>query len=47
MDRETAEQHWEYTNKIIQEMLKVMHITYVEAMLHGAKHEKEDKKDAR
>jgi hypothetical protein len=44
MSRERAEKHWEYTLKIIQFMLQLCHILYVEAMVHGAKHQKEDDK---
>ena len=43
MDRENAEKHWEYTEKIIMIMLKLVHLVYVEAMLHGSKHTKEEK----
>jgi hypothetical protein len=43
MTREEAEKHWEYTYKVIQLVLQLCHLLYVEAMLHGAKHQKEDK----
>ncbi len=45
MDREIAEKHWKYTAKIIKysghEPTELEHFLYVEAMLHGAKHEQE------
>ena len=37
MNREDAEAHWRYTEKIILAMLEVCHVGYVEAMIHGAK----------
>jgi len=42
MNKETAEKHWEYTEKIIQKMVDVMHQLYVEALIHGAKHGREE-----
>jgi hypothetical protein len=41
MDRQTAEEHWRYTEAIIHLMLELVHYLYVEAMLHGAKHQGE------
>ena len=41
MDRESAEAHWEYTEKLILLMLEVVHYAYVEAMIHGEKHKEE------
>jgi hypothetical protein len=41
MNREDAEKHWEYTEKIILETLKITKICYIEAMIHGAKHERD------
>lgn len=42
--RAEAEVHWEYTEKIIQDMLRLVRTAYVEAFLHGYKHcEKEVK----
>jgi hypothetical protein len=45
MNREEAEKHWEYTAKIIELSghvpSELEHFLYVEAMLHGAKHERE------
>jgi hypothetical protein len=47
MDRDNAEKHWEYTEQIIrlqfEAQLKLTHFLYVEAMVHGAKHEKDNK----
>lgn len=37
MNREDAEAHWRYTEKIILAMLEVCHVSYVEGMIHGAK----------
>ncbi len=46
-DRELAEKHWEYTFKILKVvidfMLAVCHLLYVEAMVHGIKHGRTDK----
>ena len=44
MTKDEAELHWIYTEKILLKMIEMCHICYVEAMIHGAKHEKEDKK---
>ena len=45
MNRKEAEEHWKYTEgiilKVFEAMLEVVHYTYVEALLHGAKHERE------
>lgn len=38
MSREEAEKHWEYTEKILQMMIQMCHLLYVEAMVHGDKH---------
>lgn len=47
MDKERAERHWEYTESIIrlmfELMLKLTHLAYVAGMLHGAKHERDEK----
>lgn len=45
MDSEEAEAHWEYTEKVIQLMLVLCHYLYVEALIHGDKHNKEVKDD--
>jgi len=37
-DRELAEAHWKYTKKIIDKMLELVEVAYVEAMIHGLKH---------
>ena len=46
MDREQAEAHWKYTEDLLiavgHEPTELEHFLYVEAMLHGAKHEKND-----
>lgn len=42
MNREEAEKHWQYTEGIILKMMEVVHYAYVEAMVHGGKHEKVD-----
>ena len=39
INKEEAEKHWEYSEKIILLMLELAHVLYVEAMVHGAKHE--------
>lgn len=41
--REDAEAHWIYTKKIIDAVLEVAHIAYVESMIHGEKHGEERK----
>ena len=38
LNREDAEAHWRYTEKIIMAMLEVVHVAYVESMIHGDKH---------
>jgi hypothetical protein len=43
MNREKAEAHWKFIEKVLLLMVDVMHFLYVEAMVHGAKHEREDK----
>jgi len=40
--REIAEEHWQYTKKIIDIMMELAHTTFVEAMVHGWKHGKEE-----
>lgn len=44
MDRDNAEKHWQYTAKLLRlaghEPTELEHYLYIEAMLHGAKHEK-------
>ncbi len=42
--RHLAEEHWEYTEQIILHQLELTHRLYVEAMIHGYKHGKEDSK---
>jgi len=37
-DREIAEAHWKYTKKIIDKMVELVGVAYVEAMIHGMKH---------
>ena len=48
MDRETAEEHWEYTAELLKlaghEPTELERFLYVQAMLHGAKHGEELKK---
>lgn len=46
--RDQAEKHWEYTGKLLEltgeeECLDLIHFLYVEAMVHGYKHAKEEK----
>ena len=43
-DKELAEAHWAYTEQIILKMLEIAKFLYIEAMLHGIKHGREDKK---
>lgn len=43
MNREDAEAHWKYTKKIIDKMVELVEIAYVEGMLHGDKHGKESR----
>ena len=38
MNRENAEKHWQYTERIILLMVELTHYLYVEAMIHGDKH---------
>ncbi len=45
MNRQEAEAHWKFTEGVVLKMLEVTHYTYVEALLHGDKHGKEDKDD--
>lgn len=40
--RAEAEDHWEYTDKIIQDILRLVHTAYVEAFIHGFKHGKRE-----
>ena len=37
-DREIAEEHWKYTKKIIDKMVELVGVAYVESMIHGMKH---------
>ena len=43
MNREIAEKHWEYTAALLKlaghEVTELEHFLYVEAMIHGAKHQ--------
>jgi len=39
--RQIAEEHWEYTEKIILCMLELAKTCYIEAMVHGIKHREE------
>lgn len=39
--RQTAEEHWEYTEKIILSMLELVKTAYIEGMVHGIKHKVE------
>lgn len=39
--RGLAEAHWKYTEKIILLMLELMKFAYIEAMVHGLKHNKD------
>lgn len=45
MIKEEAEKHWLYTMKLLElaghQTTELEHFLYVEAMLHGAKHEQE------
>lgn len=41
--RKLAEAHWEYTEHIIRELVSLAHYLYVEALVHGIKHGKEEK----
>jgi hypothetical protein len=43
-DRELAELHWIYTEKIILKMLETMKTAYIESMVHGIKHGREENK---
>jgi len=40
--RAEAEAHWDYTDKIIQDMLNLVRTAYIEAFIHGFKHGKRD-----
>ena len=42
LNREDAQAHWEYTAKIIAECMKLARTAYIEGMLHGYKHGKEE-----
>ena len=41
--RDDVEAHWKYTKKIIDIMVEMTHIAYMEGMVHGYKHGLEDK----
>lgn len=43
MTREDAEKHWEFIYGLIMVFIKVLHFLFVEAMIHGAKHGKEER----
>lgn len=43
--REDAEAHWKYTKKVIDAVMEVAHVAYVEGMIHGRKHGLEDKEE--
>ena len=40
--RDEAEAHWEYTDKIIQDVLRLVRTAYIEAFIHGFKHGKRE-----
>ncbi len=40
--RADAEAHWEYTEKIILDMLRLVHTVYIEVYVHAHGHGKED-----
>jgi len=40
--RAEAEAHWDYTDKIIQDMLNLVRTAYIEAFIHGFKHGKRE-----
>jgi len=40
--RELAQGHWAYTESIIQEVLDLARVCYIEAFIHGHKHGLED-----
>ncbi|MBA7697051.1 hypothetical protein ES703_105709 [subsurface metagenome] len=39
--RAEAEAHWEYTDKIIQDMIRLVKTVYIEVFIHAHKHGKE------
>ena len=41
-DREIAYAHWEYTEKILLKMMELCKQLYVDAMVHGIKHGREE-----
>lgn len=43
MNKEEAEKHWVYTEEVIKKMLELTHYLYVEAMVHGLKHDEAEK----
>ena len=43
--RQAAEEHWIYTKRIIDAVMELVHVAYVEAMIHGWKHGREEVKD--
>ncbi len=40
--RAEAEAHWDYTEKIILDMLRLVRTVYVEVFIHGVRHGRED-----
>jgi hypothetical protein len=42
MDRREAEHHWDFIYKVLMAFIIIAHLLYVEGMLHGAKHQKEE-----
>lgn len=40
--KETAQAHWEYTEKIILHQLQLVKMLYIEAFIHGYGHGLED-----
>jgi len=41
-DREQAEAHWMYTEKVILKMLELSKQLYKDAFIHGVKHGREE-----
>jgi len=42
--RAEAEAHWDYTDKIIQDMLNLVRTAYIEAFIHGYGHRNKELK---
>ena len=42
-DREIAHEHWGYTEKVVLKMFELCKQLYIDGMIHGIKHGREDR----